>query len=283
MLYSVVFVLRPPEGTVLPSTTGEYTNAVFYSILHECHPDLFRTIHDGPSPKPFTVSPLFGRFRERQDRRPSVAALSGEDPAWFRVCILDDTVFLPFLSAAKSMALDGRSIRIDNRHMLLEAVHVLPGSHPFARFDGYEELLASGYGHRRVLRFLTPTTFTTGEDHVSYPLPDPRLVFRSLLLRWKSHGPPVFSDAEGEDLLRSVRVTRYTIRTHAHKFSAFTKVGFVGEVEFTIGTRKPQLLRLFNTLASFAFYAGVGAKTTMGMGQAVPADFPGASDDRVSG
>ena len=45
-------------------------------------------------------------------------------------------------------------------------------------------------------------------------------------------------------------------------------IGCVGDLDFSIlGNVDPQTVKQINALADFAFYAGVGRKTPMGMGQ----------------
>jgi CRISPR-associated endoribonuclease Cas6 len=45
--------------------------------------------------------------------------------------------------------------------------------------------------------------------------------------------------------------------------------GFVGSCSFRlVGLQDPDVVKTLNALADFAFFAGVGAKTTMGFGVA---------------
>ncbi|MBI3490961.1 MAG: CRISPR system precrRNA processing endoribonuclease RAMP protein Cas6 [Acidobacteria bacterium] len=44
--------------------------------------------------------------------------------------------------------------------------------------------------------------------------------------------------------------------------------GFIGTCEYSVGPRAPEdVSRALHLLADFAFFCGVGLKTTMGMGQ----------------
>ncbi|MDE3091666.1 MAG: CRISPR system precrRNA processing endoribonuclease RAMP protein Cas6, partial [Chloroflexota bacterium] len=65
-------------------------------------------------------------------------------------------------------------------------------------------------------------------------------------------------------------VSRFELRSHAVPFkneSAF-KSGAVGKVTYTTTNRDRYWLSVMNVLADYAWFAGVGISTTMGMGQA---------------
>jgi CRISPR-associated endoribonuclease Cas6 len=64
---------------------------------------------------------------------------------------------------------------------------------------------------------------------------------------------------------------RYELRTSSLRYREYEQVGFTGEAEFEmLGGTRCQALRIVHLLARFSFYAGVGYKTTMGMGQSMP-------------
>jgi CRISPR-associated endoribonuclease Cas6 len=51
------------------------------------------------------------------------------------------------------------------------------------------------------------------------------------------------------------------------QFDRFAQKGFVGMVTYEVKRGTPELAHIVNALADLALYAGVGYKTTMGMGQ----------------
>jgi CRISPR-associated endoribonuclease Cas6 len=51
------------------------------------------------------------------------------------------------------------------------------------------------------------------------------------------------------------------------RFRRSPQVGFVGQVTYGLMAENEAARCQLNALADFAFYAGVGIKTTMGMGQ----------------
>ena len=149
-----------------------------------------------------------------------------------------------------------------------------PARHAWAGTASYDQLLANSdrpSGRSVVLTFHTPTAFSSNVRNVAKLFPEPDLVFRSLAMRWNAYAgsdraiAPVRLDA----LCWALRVTRYSLVTRTVRLAPrVTTKGFVGSCAYSLGSRAPadcrQALRL---LAEFAFFTGVGLRSTMGMGQ----------------
>jgi CRISPR-associated endoribonuclease Cas6 len=66
-----------------------------------------------------------------------------------------------------------------------------------------------------------------------------------------------------------IRVSGYRLKTGLLDFGTYRELGFQGDVSYEIDARAPdELVKTIQALGDFAFFSGVGAKTTMGMGQA---------------
>jgi CRISPR-associated endoribonuclease Cas6 len=122
------------------------------------------------------------------------------------------------------------------------------------------------------LRFLSPTTFRLAESRLMMPLPLPHLVFQSLEQKWNTFAyDGIWIDWPEFD--RCVSIATHRLRTASVNMGGYRQVGFVGNVEYIIDRDvPPKMLEAIHILAGFARYAGVGAKTTMGMGVAVSPD-----------
>lgn len=124
--------------------------------------------------------------------------------------------------------------------------------------------------NRRIaFSFFTPTSFRRRGEQVLFPLPE--LVLGSLLTRWNALAPEPWPRdlVREEDLQSSMFVTRYRLRTEAVRFADFMLLGFVGDVSYTLRPGVPgELLWALATLSLYSFYAGIGYRTTMGMGRA---------------
>lgn len=125
------------------------------------------------------------------------------------------------------------------------------------------------WNRRIAFSFFTPTSFRRRGEQVLFPLPE--LVLGSLLTRWNALAPEPWPRdlVREEDLQSSMFVTRYRLRTEAVRFADFMLLGFVGDVSYTLRPGVPgELLWALATLSLYSFYAGIGYRTTMGMGRA---------------
>jgi len=114
------------------------------------------------------------------------------------------------------------------------------------------------------LVFATPTTFRQGDADL--PLPVPRLVFRGLWEKWNAFAPQ--SSLLSEEVIeRKIALAEAQIRTRTFDEGRSSIVGFVGWAEFYLmGRHSLEVIRSLHALAEFAFFAGVGRKSTHGMG-----------------
>jgi CRISPR-associated endoribonuclease Cas6 len=104
---------------------------------------------------------------------------------------------------------------------------------------------------------------------MNVPLPLLDLVFGSLLDRWQAFAPLALNPDLRRFAAEQVAVARYRLRTRALPFKpGAMQVGFSGECLFVALRRDRYWLSVLHLLADFAFYAGVGYQTSMGMGQA---------------
>jgi CRISPR-associated endoribonuclease Cas6 len=118
---------------------------------------------------------------------------------------------------------------------------------------------------RVTLQFVAPTSFRARE--VQDILPKPECVFGSLLAAWQSFAPVPFDLALAE-IFPLIRVSAYELRTELIHFARNKVIGFKGEVTYTYPREVDAATRqALNALADFAFFAGMGYKTTMGFGQ----------------
>lgn len=84
---------------------------------------------------------------------------------------------------------------------------------------------------------------------------------------WQRFSPVKF-DETLEEALPLVRVSDYDLRTELIHFGRYKVIGFKGRVSYTAPREANRTLQVaLNALADFAFFAGVGYKTTMGLGQ----------------
>lgn len=112
------------------------------------------------------------------------------------------------------------------------------------------------------LEFLTPTSFKQGKHIQPFPLLE--LVFNGLLRRWNKFAPENlhFSPVEWNGV-----VSAYELKTYAMKMEGGGEIGAEGRVKYRFVDAEQA--KIATVLAHFACFAGVGRKTTMGMGRTI--------------
>lgn len=131
-----------------------------------------------------------------------------------------------------------------------------------------ETLLAGkGRGERHQLQFLTPTAFKSQGKYIN--LPTQRLILQSLIKQWNgclSHCPIEDTDGEGlEAMAAGMRVARFRLQDQAYHLKGNPITGFGGLLVLEnqlYGFHK----ELVDALLYFSEFAGIGIKTTLGMG-----------------
>ena len=255
---SVVLALEGP-ASARPSGHGEL--ACFLDLVRRVDPALSAALHANERLKPFTVSPL------TLDRE--TPAHDGRARFWLRMTALDERL----ADIVARPATD--RVRIGRVTLDVTAVVTQPWRHAWAGAASYERLVnavqAAATDSAVVLEFHTPTAFSSNVRNVVRLFPEPALVFRSLGKRWNTHAGERFAidDELLQELCDGIRVERYALETREAPLGPRTRSkGFIGTCEYSAGRRGATDCRRFlRLLAEFAFFAGVGLRTTMGMGQ----------------
>lgn len=118
---------------------------------------------------------------------------------------------------------------------------------------------------RTNIAFLTPTAFRQSGRYTIFP--QERLILQSLISRWNEVFPecPLEDPDAFEALLTGLHIVDYHLKTTRFSLKGIRIPGFTGSciVEAKLA---PPLLALWNTLAEFSNDAGIGIKTSIGMG-----------------
>jgi CRISPR-associated endoribonuclease Cas6 len=282
MLASLTVHLFPVENSILPPTMGHYIYAAFLDILRQVNTKIAERLHVDQPCKPFTVSPLQGKFDKRGKGKVFIRA--GAE-CWTRFTILDDDL----LATVADFFLESKSslLRLGNNIFQITRVAANGDStdRSWSACTTFEEIFDCASPFDKLsFRFYSPTAFKVHDRETrgtqNYVFPDPLHCFQSWSRKWNALSPiPIDEDALLDFVQRHIRFSRYSIKTRIMNFGGYKQLGFVGDCNyqfvssvFTPGpgktNRKPQEpLKQADALANFAFYCGTGYKTTMGMGQ----------------
>jgi len=271
MLYSIVLKLVPTRETTVRATMGHQAHAAFLRTVRQADPALAEVLHMPNLPmRPFTVSPLLGVGRAHDGK----VRLSPERDYFLRFTVLYPPIFERFMN--RFLRGEGRpTIRLGRARLLIKEILTTPGSHPWAGYTSWARLAAEAQPDTEIaLEFTSPTAFGFGQKEWGKKvvvLPEPGLVFDSLARSWNGLAPPALymdRDALKAYVGEHVVVKRlHGLETQMLRFSRSPQVGFVGQVTYGLMADNDAARRQLNMLADFAFYAGVGMKRTMGMGQ----------------
>lgn len=262
---AVLAEMVPAEGPC--AILNHHLHGWFFRTLERVDPARATALHTVGRRKPFTIwaGPRFSLG----------AAGATPDPDdlrrhWLRITVLAPDV-APLVERA--LRLD-REIRLGRASFEVSRWTADATVHPWAGISPYDELSLeadrNGPGSRRVrLRFLTPTAFSGDASPTLFP--HAKLVFTSLMKSWNTHsGCPVPPEIERE-LIGAVREEAHAVRTAGPvSFGRFFLNGFVGDCEYSLGAKASvEAQRTLHVLTRYAFFSGVGLKTTMGMGQVI--------------
>ena len=99
-------------------------------------------------------------------------------------------------------------------------------------------------------------------------MPMPTWVFGSLLEKWNVFAPVVLPPEARRFATECMALSGYRLSTRpAYVKEGGVRVGAVGMTRYTAINKDRYWLSVMNLLADFALFAGVGAGTTMGLGQ----------------
>jgi CRISPR-associated endoribonuclease Cas6 len=277
MPYAIVIHAFPKTDLPLGHAQGKILHGLFYELLQKASAAKGDEVHSTEGLKPFSTALL---LNERQRRAEHIRA--GEEVK-IRFTFLDDALY-PLL-ARYFLTTPDLSFDLVRTELTVARILTTPQSgEEWAGCTSFEDLYAHASAEEKQFsfQFTTPTFFKRGGGpaypDLIVPLPLPDLVFGSLLRNWNQFASTAFIEAT---LLREIcahhievtyhrissQLARLVFQREDGQYKTTTFPGFVGTCSFRlVGLQNSDLVKTLNALADFAFYAGVGARTTMGCG-----------------
>jgi CRISPR-associated endoribonuclease Cas6 len=269
MPHSLVLNLLPQSDIPPQFLTGRHLHALFLTLVSSVDRSLGDRLHDSNADKAFTLSPLQTNCRFQGIRGISKLQNSHQQPipagtpCWWRISLLDDTLFSQLTHLWLNLNPD-HPWHLGPANLYITSIQGTPQStQPWANATSYAQLYdqASDRITNIDFNFATPTAFRQGKYDTT--LPTRECVFNSLLSRWNKYSGIAFDEIAIESIFPSfININTQIVADSRSKF-----IGVVGEVNYRLlGELEPIQIKQINALADFALYAGVGRKTTMGMG-----------------
>ena len=199
------------------------------------------TTHKAPV-KPYAISP------PERDGRSLVV----------EVRLLDDLLAEPLMRVARA----GTPVRLGSHHYRVGGAPRLVEAVPWPELAVGGGPRSGGRENAWRVRFLSPTTFRSGDR--SSPFPAPESVIRGLLSRWRALDPRSAPGTETSQL-RSTWVSDLDGRTVAVRRAGRIVAGFVGQVRY-VNDGSPVEQDAVRALLRLACFAGIGSHTAFGFG-----------------
>ncbi len=247
----------------IPKWWGEAAHQLAIKVIASGDAALAAELEASKAMKPFTVSNLRGRFPGGKI-----------DPAAaykLRLTALDKRVAEIFEAARTGgMLREGEKVELDFiQFRVPEKEALIPIEMEGMTYQALTNILFAPAPPPRTLTmdFFSPTLFKKGPQQVPYPMPE--LVFGSLLEHWNASPfvPTQLPEEARKYALECLRVGRFKLESRTLKMYGETFRGFVGRVKFVTLNYDRYWMGIMTMLAQYAAYSGVGAKTTMGLGQ----------------
>ncbi len=264
--HALVIHLLARNDASLPATQGHLAHAAFLALLDAVDPELARAIHDHQGRKPFTLSPVWGLKPARNNRH----SLKAGQRARLRLTLLEPALFHAFIHQLFNAR--NHTLNLGEASFIITEVRGAPQSSPWAGYATPADLeQQTETGKEITLQFASPTAIAVGRAQSGKvrreTLPIPRYVWASLRGNWRAFSgqpiPHAFEDWVERNVVAS-RVENW--RTAMFRFRKGMQIGGLGQLSYTALDDDPDMLHYWNLLADFAFYSGVGYKTSMGMG-----------------
>lgn len=188
-----------------------------------------------------------------------VLRFHGGDSFAFRIAFLDDDLF-PKLSHE----LSGHVLTLVQAQFVVTSVSA-PGDHEMSRVVSPSLLKVLPDYQGVEMRFISPVGFNS--DGIQKSLPEPGVLFNSLVNRWES----AFGERFFDEVPRDILVGQFSLHSCAVLLKNRSVIrGCMGWIHYDWRNAEKEARQALSCLASFAFFCGVGYKTSQGLGQVLP-------------
>ncbi|MCU0498998.1 MAG: CRISPR system precrRNA processing endoribonuclease RAMP protein Cas6 [Anaerolineae bacterium] len=259
-LLSVVVKVQAQADVTLPAHTGRMIYNVWMRWLEAYDAALAKHWHDSQGLKPYTCSTLI---------HPNSRTLACGDVAWFRITTLEKgltRLLRSYLDQPPNVVIIGETP--------FEILSITDDSqrHTWANSIAYEDLAAphllmgANPERRLKMEFAAPVVFNHHEMNMPFPLPE--LVFGSLLDKWNAFSPISIHQDIRKFCASGLSIGYFNLRSQrVQVLEQNQPIGGKGDIQYVVTRYDRYWMSIVGLLANYAFYAGVGRFTALGLGQ----------------
>ncbi len=252
-LHTLVIHLGAADSGTLPSACGRAIHAQVLDWFRMADPIISEAIHKSQE-SPLSLSGLVGKRYK--------AGVRVGDEFYFRIGLLDGSLIDPLLNGLEKWG--DQPFSLAKFPFVFRSINMLPGADPWVGSSDYALLAKTPAALDDItLRFLSPTSFKVKTGQGIQPFPLPESVFGSLQRRWNAFAP---EELRLPKIQWNGLVSDYDLKTQKLRMENSVEIGAIGWARYRF--LDSEQARIATILSHFAFFAGVGRKTAMGMGQA---------------
>ena len=279
-LYSTILKLTPTDDGVLSASQGRLVQGAFLDLIRSIDPGLAAALHAENQRRPYTLSSLLDAAQPKKDQ---VKLRAGQRLS-LRFTLLGSDLFTTFSRFLLSPPA-GRlpTLRLGNLSFVITEMLTTPGSHRWAGYTRLDDLCRRWRNDpldetvsKIRLHFASGVMFSRSGNKAGLGkflefYPSPEMFFGSVEARWRelTNLPSPLTNKELREFAReTIVVSAFNIKTVRRTYWGKPHLGGAGQLTYELrDTANVDMTRFLNLLVDFAFYSGVGAKTTIGMGQ----------------
>ena len=244
MLTTLEFNIKTAEKLRIPPHYGALLHGV---LMQHISTEYAETLHKNQL-KPFSQYVYFNRDKKQY--------------VWKISALTEDAktnILTPLMNNI------GDKLHLENRGIYLEIE-----SRNLLASTSYKELadkhfIQQEYKKKNVITFLTPTSFKSGGNYIIFP--EVHNIYTNLFNNWNAFATGVSLDDKDvlDHLINHTKLIGYDLRSTKFNMEKVRINSFQGEICLHIAGPET-LTRIANLLFAFGEYAGIGAKTALGMG-----------------
>ncbi|MCX7957440.1 MAG: CRISPR system precrRNA processing endoribonuclease RAMP protein Cas6 [Deltaproteobacteria bacterium] len=243
---------------------GEQIHGFLFKELKRINPQYSEKIHDSEQPSPFSISYLLpDNHISNYGLRDGNLHITEGDSFHFYLGCVDERLLSLFIKLILGLKREEKGIKIGQVPAEINYTGVIEKGK--SKLTTYEDLVKKTKSKTKLIIWIT-TALSFRQNGIQMTFPLPHNVFSSLLNIWNTYAPIKFDNKILEDT-KKIMISAFTLKSEVVKFDKYEIFGSRGYFTYDLSRLKgTESLKIFNILAEFSNYSGIGYKRAMGLG-----------------